>query len=66
MRIDSNHSEPSIHLKHDKEAHMKYLEGVVAYHDGVIAGLDAEGKDSGVARLRRGLAFRKLEKARGL
>ena len=66
MRRDSNHSEPSIWLKLDKDAHMRYLEGVVEYHDGVIAELESEGKDSGVARLRRGLAKRKLEKARGL
>lgn len=66
MRRDSNHSEPSIHLKHDKAAHMRYLEGVVEYHDKVIQGLESEGKDSSLAKLRRGLAFRKLEKARGL
>ena len=66
MRRDSNHSEPSIWLKHDKDAHMRYLEGVVEYHDKVIRKLESEGKDSGVARLRRGLASRKLEKARGL
>ena len=66
MRRDSNHSEPSIWLKHDKDAHMRYLEGVVEYHDKVIERLESEGKDSSLARLRRGLASRKLEKARGL
>ncbi|MBP72799.1 MAG: hypothetical protein CMA70_04365 [Euryarchaeota archaeon] len=66
MRRDSNHSEPSIWLKYNKDAHMRYLEGVVDYHDKVIERLESEGKDSGVARLRRGLASRKLEKARGL
>ena len=66
MRRDSPHCAPSIWLDRAKDAHMRCSVGVVDYHDKVIEGLESEGKDSSLARMRRDLASRKLEKARGL
>ena len=66
MRKQSNHSEPSGWLKADRGELLVYLRGCVEYHEGIVADLESRGKDSSVAKLRLGLAKRKLEKAKGL